>query len=98
MPLLRVESPRKPNIFRLQLDRNTADRLRRYSRFAADGTIDSIITSALNYSFDADKEFVEWEKKPENQLEPDPPKRKLRPSENGVNSTPSAATEATAKK
>jgi hypothetical protein len=75
MPLLRVDSPGKPNLFRIQLDGNTAARLRRYSRFTSGGTIDSITKAALTYAFDADKDFLTWEANPENLKEPEAPKR-----------------------
>jgi hypothetical protein len=76
--LLRVDTPGKPNIVKVELDGNTHARLRRYSRFADNGTVHSIVKSALNYAFDADQEFIEWEKQPENQQEPERPKRKRR--------------------
>ncbi len=76
MALLRVETPGKANILKIELDRHTMARLRRYSRFTDDGTFHSIVKGALNYVFDADKDFVEWEKVPENHAEPEGGRRK----------------------
>jgi hypothetical protein len=76
MPLLSVDPPGKKNVLRVQLDGNTAARLRRYSRYASNGTIDSIIKAALGYAFDADKEFIEWEKNPDNQADEETTKRR----------------------
>ena len=91
MPLLSVDPPGKKNVLRVQLDGNTAARLRRYSRFTNNGTIDSIIKAALGYAFDGDKEFLEWEKDPENQKDPETPKRQKREAGN-------ASADASAKK
>jgi hypothetical protein len=101
MALLRVDTPGKPNIVRVELDGNTNARLRRYSRYTDNGTIQSIVKGALNFVFDADKDFVEWEKQPANQVEPERKKRNKRgasaPPEGGAAPhTPAAA--ATAKK
>jgi hypothetical protein len=98
MALLRVESHGKPHVVRVQLDGKTAARLRRYARFANDGTIDSVVKAALNYSFDADKEFVEWEKDPENQKEVERPKRSPRAATGGENGNSAAAAAANAAK
>lgn len=95
MPLLRVDSPGKPNNINIEFDENTHARLRRYSRFTNNGTIHSIVKAALNYCFDADKEFVEWEKQPENQKEPERQKRRRRtasaPASAGTSAHESAA-------
>jgi|SRR5579883_65265 len=88
MALLRVDTPGKPNLVKIELDGNTHARLRRYSRFTNNGTVHSIVKSALNYCFDADKEFLEWEKDPANQQEPESPKRRRR-------GTPATATGST---
>ena len=98
MPLLRVDTPGKPNILKIELDGNTHARLRRYSRYTANGTIHSIVKSALNYAFDADKEFAEWEKNPDNQTEPEPRKRRKRGAASTSTDATAPGASATAKK
>ncbi|HET6844858.1 MAG TPA: hypothetical protein VFK06_24725 [Candidatus Angelobacter sp.] len=98
MSLLRVDTPGKPNKISVDLDGNTHKRLRAYSRFSGNGTINSIVKSALNYAFDQDTKFVEWEKDPENQVEPEIRKRRKRGESASPEGGASSAAAAAAKK
>jgi len=77
MPLLSIVPTSKSKFMKIELDGSTSERLRRYCSFSGNGKESSVIREALNYVFDADKEFTEWQKNPEN-VKPRP-KIKRRP-------------------